>query len=168
MKLYTEDQDVAVHGDFETSDFAIGDIAFIVDMFADKVYSHKERAIIRELSCNAHDSHIMAGTTDIPFDVHLPTQLVPYFSIRDYGTGLSDKEIRTIFAGIGISTKRDSNEVIGCFGIGSLSPYSMTDSFTVESYLDGTCRTYTCYRDEDRKPVVSRHPAVDRPSGRGR
>ena len=155
MKLYTEDQDVAVHGDFETSDFAIGDIAFIVDMFADKVYSHKERAIIRELSCNAHDSHIMAGTTDIPFDVHLPTQLESYFSIRDYGTGLSDNEIRTIFAGIGISTKRDSNEVIGCFGIGSLSPYSMTDSFNVKSYIDGVCRTYSCYRDEDRKPVVA-------------
>ena len=155
MKLYTEEQNVAVCGDFETSDFAIGDIAFIVDMFADKVYSHKERAIIRELSCNAHDSHVMAGTTDIPFDVHLPTQLEPYFSIRDYGTGLTDDEVRNIFAGIGISTKRDSNEVIGCFGIGSLSPYSMADSFTVESYLDGTCRTYTCYRDEDRKPVVS-------------
>ena len=155
MKLYTEEQNVAVCGDFETSDFAIGDIAFIVDMFADKVYSHKERAIIRELSCNAHDSHVMAGTTDIPFEVHLPTQLEPYFSIRDYGTGLTDDEVRNIFAGIGISTKRDSNEVIGCFGIGSLSPYSMTDSFTVESYLDGTCRTYTCYRDEDRRPVVS-------------
>ena len=41
------------------------------------------------------------------------------------------------------------------FGIGSLSPYSLTDSFTVESYIDGTCRTYTCYRDEDRKPVVA-------------
>lgn len=155
MKLYTEDQDVAVHGDFETSDFAIGDIAFIVDMFADKVYSHKERAIIRELSCNAHDSHVMAGTTDVPFNVHLPTQLEPFFSIRDFGTGLSDDEVRNIFAGIGISTKRDSNEVIGCFGIGSLSPYSMTDSFTVKSYIDGVCRTYTCYRDEERKPVVA-------------
>ncbi|MQF98045.1 MAG: hypothetical protein FI729_00725 [SAR202 cluster bacterium] len=155
MKLYTEDQNVNVHGDFETSDFAIGDIAFIVDMFADKVYSHKERAIIRELSCNAHDSHVMAGTTDVPFNVHLPTQLEPFFSIRDFGTGLSDDEVRNIFAGIGISTKRDSNEVIGCFGIGSLSPYSMTDSFTVKSYIDGVCRTYTCYRDEERKPVVA-------------
>jgi len=155
MKMDTGTQDVKVHGDFETSDFAIGDIAFIVDMFADKVYSHKERAIIRELSCNAHDSHVMAGTTDVPFRVHLPTLLEPEFTIRDYGTGLTDDEVRNIFAGIGISTKRDSNEVIGCFGIGSLSPYSMTDSFTVKSYIDGVCRTYTCYRDEERKPVVA-------------
>ena len=155
MKIDTESQDVNVHGDFETSEFAIGDIAFIVDMFADKVYSHKERAVIRELSCNAHDSHILAGTTDVPFNVHLPTQLEPDFTIRDYGTGLTDSEIRNIFAGIGISTKRDSNEVIGCFGIGSLSPYSLTDSFTVRSYKDGVCRTYTCYRDKERKPVVA-------------
>ena len=69
MKMDTGTQDVKVHGDFETSEFAIGDISFIVDMFADKVYTYKERAVIRELSCNAHDSHIMAGTTDIPFDV---------------------------------------------------------------------------------------------------
>jgi len=155
MKIENAPQDVTVHGDFATSDFAVGDLAFIVDMFADKVYSHKERAVIRELACNAHDSHVMAGTTDIPFDVHLPTSLEPFFSIRDYGTGLDDCEVRTIFAGIGISTKRDSNEVIGCFGIGSLSPYSMTDSFTVKSYKDGICRTYNCYRDEARKPVVA-------------
>jgi hypothetical protein len=155
MKIDTEAQNVNVHGDFETSEFAIGDIAFIVDMFADKVYSHKERAVIRELSCNAHDSHILAGTTGVPFNVHLPTQLEPDFTIRDYGTGLTDGEIRNIFAGIGISTKRDSNEVIGCFGIGSLSPYSLTDSFTVRSYKDGVCRTYTCYRDKERKPVVA-------------
>ena len=155
MKLDTAPQDVTVHGNFETSEFAVGDVAFIVDMFADKVYSHKERAIIRELSCNAHDSHVMAGTTDIPFKVHLPTPLEAWFSIRDYGTGLSDHEIRTIFAGIGISTKRESNEMIGCFGIGSLSPYALTDSFTVKSYMDGVCSTYNCYRDENRKPVVA-------------
>mgnify|MGYP003116273303 CR=1 FL=1 len=167
MKLETGNQDVAVHGDFETTDFAIGDIAFIVDMFADKVYSHKERAIIRELSCNAHDSHVMAGTTGVPFEVHLPTTLESWFSIRDYGTGLSDEDVRNIFAGIGISTKRDSNEVIGCFGIGSLSPYALTDSFNVKSYMNGVVRHYNCYRDDNRKPVVAllTEMETDEPNG---
>ena len=167
MKLETGNQDVAVHGNFETTDFAIGDIAFIVDMFADKVYSHKERAIIRELSCNAHDSHVMAGTTGVPFEVHLPTTLESWFSIRDYGTGLSDEDVRNIFAGIGISTKRDSNEVIGCFGIGSLSPYALTDSFNVKSYMNGVVRHYNCYRDDNRKPVVAllTEMETDEPNG---
>ena len=155
MKLEIEPQDVAVHGDFKTSEFKTGDTAFIVDMFADKVYSHKERAVIREMACNAHDSHIMAGTEDVPFDVHLPTQLEPYFSLRDYGTGLTDEEVRDHYAGIGISTKRDNQNVIGCYGIGTLSPYSLADSFTVKSYKNGMCRSYSCYRNSQRVPVVS-------------
>ena len=154
MKLETAPQDVTINGDFEQRDVAIGDVAFILDMFADKVYSHKERAVIRELACNAHDSHVMAGTTDVPFEVHLPTQLEPWFSLRDYGTGLPDDDIANIYGAIGVSTKRDSNEVIGCFGIGSLSPYSLCDSFTVKSYLDGIVRTYQCMRDAKRQPKV--------------
>ena len=154
MKLESAPQDVTFHGDFEQRDVAIGDVAFILDMFADKVYSNKERAVIRELACNAHDSHVMAGTTDVPFDVHLPTQLEPWFSLRDYGTGLADDDIANVYGAIGVSTKRDSNEVIGCFGIGSLSPYSMCDSFTVKSYLNGIVRTYQCMRDEKRQPKV--------------
>jgi hypothetical protein len=155
MILEQEKQDVAVQGEFKTSDFKTGDSAFIVDLLADKVYSHRERAVIREMACNAHDSHIMAGTEDVPFDVHLPTRLEPHFSLRDYGTGLSDEEVRGHYAGIGISTKRDNQNVIGCYGIGTLSPYSLADSFTVKSWKDGVCRTYSCYRDEQRLPVVS-------------
>lgn len=167
MKLEQPPQDVAVHGDFATSDYAIGDLAFIVDMFADKVYTYKERAIIRELSCNAHDSHVDAGNEDVNFDVHLPTHLEPWFSIRDYGVGLDNSEVRNVFAGIGISTKRDSNKTIGCFGIGSLSPYSMCDSFTVKSWKDGMARSYSCYRDEERKPKVAllNEEATDEPNG---
>ena len=97
MKLESAPQDVTFHGDFEQRDVAIGDVAFILDMFADKVYSNKERAVIRELACNAHDSHVMAGTTDVPFDVHLPTQLEPWFSLRDYGTGLADDDIANVY-----------------------------------------------------------------------
>ena len=154
MKLETTPQDVILSDDFEQRDVAIGDVAFILDMFSDKVYSNKERAVIRELACNAHDSHVMAGTMDVPFKVHLPTELEPWFSLRDYGTGLEDDDIANIYGAIGVSTKRDSNEVIGCFGIGSLSPYSMCDSFTVKSYLNGIVRTYQCMRDEQRKPKV--------------
>jgi hypothetical protein len=155
MKLETPKQDVKVVGNFVTTDYAVGDIAFVVDMFADKVYTHKERAVIRELACNAYDSHVEANNQETNFDVHLPTHLEPWFSIRDYGVGLDDNQVRNIFAGIGISTKRNNNNTIGCFGIGSLSPYSLCDSFTVKSWKDGKERIYTCYRDVDRRPVVA-------------
>ncbi len=154
MKLATAAQDVNIPEVFERRNVAVGSTAMILDLFADKIYSQKERAVIRELSCNAHDSHVIAGTTDIPFDVHIPTALEPWFSIRDYGTGLPDEDIANIYGAIGISTKRDSNDVIGCFGVGSLAPYSMADSFVVKSYYNGTVRSYQCMRDDSRNPVV--------------
>jgi hypothetical protein len=161
MKLETPKQDVSIQGDFKTSTYSVGDVAFIVDMFADKVYTYKERAVIRELSCNAYDSHVMAGRKDVKFKIHLPTQLEPWFSIRDFGLGLYEHEIRSTFAGVGISTKRDNNDTIGCFGIGSLSPYSLCDSFTVKSWKAGKLSTYSCYRNEIREPVVAMLSQVD-------
>ena len=159
MKMATAPQDVTLSDNFEQRDVAVGDIAFILDMFADKVYSHKERAVIRELACNAYDSHQRAIEEGIlkedrPFDLHLPTKLEPWFMIRDYGVGLPDEDIASIYSAIGVSTKRESNKYIGCFGIGSLSPYSMCDSFTVKSYFNGIVRTYQCMRDEKRQPKV--------------
>jgi len=159
MKLAVAPQDVQFSEDFEQRDVAVGDMSWILDLLADKIYTHKERAVIRELSCNAHDSHVRAlelGTLkeDRPFDVHLPTSLEPWFLIRDYGIGLEDDDIANVYGGIGISTKRDSNDFIGCMGIGSLSVYSLVDSFTVKSYFNGEVRTYQCMRDEKRNPKV--------------
>lgn len=135
MKLEMAPQDVVVNGQFETSNFTIGDIGFVVDLLADRIYTNKPLAVVREYCCNAHDSHVMAGTTDKPFNVHLPTMLEPWFSVRDYGTGLCEEDVRGVFSGIGISTKRDSNEVIGCWGVGTLSAFSVADSFTVTSFF---------------------------------
>jgi len=167
MKLEMAPQDVAVNGQFETSDFSIGDVGFIVDLLADKIYTDKPLAVVREYCCNAHDSHVMAGTTDKPFNVHLPTMLEPWFSVRDYGTGLCEEDVRGVFSGIGISTKRDSNEVIGCFGVGTLSAFSVADSFTVTSFFNGIKTVYSCYRNDKRQPVVARLASspTDEPNG---
>ena len=167
MKLEMPEQDVMIADNFEQRDVAIGDVAFILDLLSDKIYSDKELAIIRELSCNAHDSHVVAGTQDVPFDIHLPTQLEPWFCIRDYGTGLADDEIADIYSAIGVSTKRHTNELIGAFGVGSLSPYSMCDSFTVRSFQHGVVRTYQCMRDEKRVPKVLPlgEASTDEPNG---
>ncbi len=154
MKLASAPQDVSIPTVFEQRDVKIGDVAFILDMFADKIYTNKVRAVIREIACTAHDSHVVAGTTDVPFNVHLPTHLEPWFGIRDYGTGMADKDIADKYSAIGVSDKRDSNDVIGCWGVGALSPYSMCDSFIVKSYLNGIVRTYQCMRDEQRQPKV--------------
>lgn len=154
MKLDTTPQDVAVAGNFETSAFGMEASAHAFDIIADKIYTHKVRAVIREISCNAHDAHVEAGNPD-PFDVHIPTQLEPWFSVRDYGVGLSDDDVRFVFCNTFKSTKQNTNSQIGCLGLGSKSPFCLADSFTVKSWHRGVCRTYSCYRDDQRKPNVA-------------
>ena len=159
-------QDVAVNGNFKTSGFKIQATAKAFDILSSNIYTHKVRAVVREISCNARDAHVAAGN-DEPFDVHLPTSLEPWFTVRDYGTGLSDQEVREIFSTYFCSTKTGSNEFIGALGLGSKSPFCLVDSFMVTSYLDGIQRTYSCYRDEHGEPQVASltEDETDEPNG---
>ena len=82
-------------------------------MLSDTLYSDKIKAIIRELSCNAYDAHIMANTLETKeIEVHLPTILNPIFMIRDYGVGMSHNMLLANYLTYGESTKDDSNNQI--------------------------------------------------------
>lgn len=128
--------------------------AQMYQMLSDRLYSNKPLAVIRELACNAYDAQLKAGTQDLAFDVHLPTKYNPYFSIRDYGTGLSEQDIYELYCTYGNSSKSDSDEFIGGFGLGSKSPFAYTDQFTVSSYFNGVKSIYTAFYGEDGCPEV--------------
>ena len=118
------------------------------------LYKEKVLAIVRELSCNAYDAHIAAGTPHRPFDVHLPNAMEPFFSVRDYGPSLSPERIGPVYTTYFESTKTESNELIGGLGLGSKSPFCYVDSFTVISRYKGMRRTYTCFFDETDTPSL--------------
>lgn len=120
-----------------------------------KLYSDRIKAVIREISTNAYDSHIVNGNADEPFDVHLPTLLEPVFSVRDYGTGLSHEEIHSVYAVCFRSSKTENEDATGCLGLGSKSPLSYVDSFTVESFKDGMHYIYAIHYNEDNIPVMT-------------
>lgn len=111
------------------------------------IYKHKIRAIIREVSCNAIDGHVAAGHT-LPFDVQMPTILDPRFIVRDYGTGLTHEQMHHIYQTYFESTKTDSNDFIGALGLGSKSPFCYSDTFTVESVVDGVKSGYVAYMED--------------------
>ena len=147
-------QDVAVCGNFKTSGFKIQASSKAFDILSSNIYTHKVRAVVREISCNAVDSHKAAGT-NTPIKVHLPTTLEPHFAVRDYGTGLSDEDVREIFTTYFCSTKTSSNDFVGALGLGSKSPFCLVDSFTVTSFYNGAKSLYSCYRDENGEPQVA-------------
>ena len=125
----------------ETTKFRLEANAHVFQMLTTKVYNDIILAPIRELSTNAVDATIEAGS-DRTFDVHLPIQDEPYFSVRDFGPGLPESDILGLFSSFGSSTKRDSNAYNGAFGIGRMSGLAYASSFTVDSYHNGTHYTY--------------------------
>lgn len=139
-----------------TRHFQINASAHAFKVLSESLYSDKISAIIRELSSNAYDSHAMIGKKDIPFDVFLPTRFNSNFIIRDYGVGLTEDEIYSLFTTFFSSNKQDTNDALGFFGIGSKTPYAYTDSFTVISYTDNKELIYGCYLDQSGIPTVSK------------
>lgn len=111
------------------------------DILSNNLYSNPKLAIIRELSTNANDSSI-ASKTDKPFDLHLPTQNEPFFNIRDYGEGIPEDLIYNIYTSYFVSTKTEDESQTGCFGLGSKTPFSLVDKYTVISYCEGKKKTY--------------------------
>ena len=158
--LANDKRDVQINGDFKTSGFKIQASAKAFEILSSNIYTNKVRAVIREYNCNAYDAHVAADNGQ-PWDVHLPTALEPYFSVRDYGTGLSDEQVREIFTTYFHSTKTGSNDFVGALGLGSKSAFSLVDSFTVVSYYNGTKTDYSCYKDEYGEPQVALLCSVD-------
>lgn len=138
----------------EIGEFRIRNSAKAFNILSSGLYANKIRAIVRELSCNAVDSHTAAGKSDTPFDVHLPNQLDPTFSIRDYGTGLTHEQVQSIYTTYFESTKTESNAFIGALGLGSKSPFSYTDNFTVTAIKDGRRNVYSAFINGEGVPSI--------------
>ena len=139
----------------EIGEFRIRNSAKAFSILSSGLYANKIRAIVRELSCNAVDSHTAAGKADTPFDVHLPNSLEPWFSIRDYGTGLSHDQVTQIYTTYFESTKTASNEFIGALGLGSKSPFSYTDNFTVTAIQNGKKGIYSAFINGAGVPSIA-------------
>lgn len=140
----------------EIGEFRIRNSAKAFNILSSGLYANKIRAIVRELSCNAVDSHVAAGKQDTPFDVHLPNTFEPWFAIRDYGTGLSHDQVTQIYTTYFESTKTASNEFIGALGLGSKSPFSYTDNFTVTAVQNGKKGIYSAFINEAGVPSIAK------------
>jgi hypothetical protein len=155
MKLHASTHNIEKSGNFEESKFSIEASSKAFFILSDGLYSNKILAVVRELSTNAYDSHVDADKRDVPFDVHLPTALNPVFFIRDYGTSMNHDNCMQLYTTYFRSTRNNSNDAVGCLGLGSKAPFAYADSFTVEAYLDGKQRVYNAYKNEDGSPVFS-------------
>lgn len=118
-------------------------LEFITTLLSSNLYSDPEQSFIREIVSNAWDSHVEAGTTDTPVIIRFKKGANSWeVTIRDFGTGLSPERFQEVYRNIGSSTKRESNEFIGGFGIGKYSSLACTNTVYITSYYEGTAFLY--------------------------
>lgn len=141
--------------EFETTGFNAEVGGKFFDILLDKMYTNKPETIVRELSTNCFDSHVAAGKADVPFYVQLPTALDPNITFRDYGISLSHEDVMHLYTTVFGSTKGDTDEYVGAFGLGSKTPFAYTDAFTVIAYLNGEKRVYVATRGADGVPSLT-------------
>jgi hypothetical protein len=119
------------------------------------LYSDKPLAIVRELGCNAMDSHIASGQPNRPIHIHVPNSLEPWLTIQDFGTGISHENIYKIYTEYFNSTKTNTNDQVGMLGLGSKAPFCYTDAFTITSIYEGVKRIYNAYFNQQGVPTIS-------------
>ena len=135
MQLHSNENFVKTNISSAPKNFTINASSKAFKILSSGLYQNKIRAIVRELSTNALDAHIEAKNSD-PFVVHLPTSFEPFFSIQDFGTGLSEEDVLNLYTSYFSSTKTSSDDYIGALGLGSKSPFSYVDSFTIQSIFE--------------------------------
>lgn len=234
MKIQTKEHFVKA-GAIHNNTFNVQMNAKFFSTLYSTLYKNREEAVVRELFCNAIDSHQLRNKlwAAIPrgyvtsclapapqafssflapdnkkIEIHLPNEYEPYLEIKDYGVGLSLESIigspvpaleyqvmitgnhvidrslvedegqivaipkeyngelvfryvdsNDIVRGKGLyttlfdSTKENSNDQIGAFGLGSKSPFAVTDSFMVSSRYNGEEHNYLMFLDGNRIPA---------------
>lgn len=128
--------------------FSIKQSAHAFQVLSNSLYSNKILAVVREYLTNALDAQIASGVKT-PFSVTLPfdNELLGnnYWQVRDYGTGLSEEDIKEFYCTYFSSSKQSSNDFTGMLGLGCKSAFAYTQEFTVTSWFKGEKTDYFVY-----------------------
>jgi len=111
-------------------------------------------SIVREYSTNAWDSNTSAGKSGEPFFITLHKEEGnSYILFKDVGLGMSPKTVQDIYFNYLDSTKEDSNDVAGMFGLGSKSALAYTHTFYIDTIYNGILYHYIFSKQANGIPV---------------
>jgi hypothetical protein len=155
MRVATDSALIQRDGVSDETEFGIQFNAKMARILSKQIYSNVIQAPIREIICNAWDSHRAAHKLETPICVHLPNQWEPWFEVTDVGLGLDHDTMLKVYTQYGASTKALNNDDIGGLGLGCKAPFAYTDAFTVTSVHDGVSRSYSLFLNERGIPALA-------------
>lgn len=121
------------------------------NLMIDGIYTNKLHSVIRELCTNARDSVIEAKKGKLIVSVS-STPVGIKVSIKDTGLGLSEEDARKYLCNLNASSKRNSNDAVGCLGIGSKSAFSLVSHYRYLCVKDSIETSVELFRIEREAP----------------
>jgi hypothetical protein len=171
MEISKPDIFVEQSSSFEETSFSISeaDMGLVFDILRSKVYGNPIGSICREICSNARDANREVGKGNVPISVKMEKVLnsesheyerdavksyTYNLTISDEGPGISPDRMKNVFLRYAASTKRNTNELTGGFGLGAKTPFSYTDKFSIETIVDGKKYLYVAVVDETQKGKI--------------
>lgn len=162
MRISTQEQPIHYQTSPGTEEMSFGikeqDISHILVLLRRTLYQHPIEAICREVASNARDANREAGKSDTPIVITMgDNPFVPdtcCFMVEDDGPGISPQRMSDVFIAYGASTKRDSDEQTGGFGLGAKTPFAYCNHFVIETCSEGLLYIYAAVIAEGNKGRV--------------
>lgn len=157
-------------GDTDSVEATIGleNIAIAIGLVSQNIYSNIISTIIRELTSNGYDANI-EGNSEFPVIIRFDYKeedSTYWLHIIDQGVGMSKEFIYKKYMSWFDSTKRESNDMIGGFGIGSKSPLGYSNEYYLTTYFDNIRYEYIISKGS-RLPVCDLLVEEDDEYGKG-
>lgn len=161
MKIITQTQDVESHGMLAQRQFTVNAGAHIMAVLSG-LYKNPIDAMVREYLTNMFDAYValereQPGAVITAPVLHLPSALDGNLTFRDFGIGMSMETVWNVYATYGASTKSNSNDEVGGFGLGSKTAfcYNGGASWTIESRHEGMKHVFMAFIGEDSVPNLT-------------
>ena len=138
MKLEHKASEITTSKNFKEIEFGIkqADMGLVLEILRSKMYKNPIGAICREVASNSRDANREAEN-NVPIEIFISNSSLNLSDLticfKDAGHGISPERMADVFVNYGSSTKRDSNEFTGGFGLGAKTPFSYTDNFSIET-----------------------------------
>ena len=123
MKLKHNNIKIKVSEQFEELSYGIKkeDMGLILEILRSRMYKNPIASICREISSNARDANREVKNSNpinITFEDSVLFESEICVVFQDEGTGISPDRMADVFVNYGSSTKRNTNQLTGGFGLG--------------------------------------------------
>ena len=161
-EVYIEQDTVGTFKEI-TSSIRAEDLGMALDAVSKNLYSNPIGSFVRELVSNGVDANRANNSAELVKVNIYKEGNTWYFQVKDEGKGMTPEHFTNVYMRWFNSDKRDNNEDIGGWGIGSKSPLSYKETYELTTVADGYEYEYIIVR---QSPAPTATLLVERPTNK--